>query len=309
MSAPENITLKDAVIHLLQSKPGEDFKSRDLAIWLKKDFSLRFEKKEVNQLAAEISSGSPKWAEKHPEFHRSEDTTPLTYWWEAKDATDMKVLDAKQVNVTTTTTEKESEKELYPLLAQFLYSRPRKIYPKRIDEKKSSNSFGENGNKWLHPDLVGLEDMASGWNYEIKEWTAKAGAQQAKLWSFEVKQEISRGTVRKDYFQAVSNSTWANYGYLVAPVIKPNVISELHLLNELHGIGVIELKKDSPEESIIRIPARERHDVDWGTCNRIAAENDHFKTFISLIAEFYVNRKTSKKEWDIPPESLVDEKS
>jgi len=233
----------------------------------------------------------------------------LTYWWNEQEASDLKPSDIHLADSAAIAEGKVIEKDLYPLLAQFLFSRPRKIYPKRIDEKTSSNSFGKNGNDWLHPDLVGLEDLASGWDYDIKDWTARAGARQAKLWSFEVKSEITRSSVRKDYFQAVSNSTWGNYGYLVAVKINPDVMTELHLLNELHGIGVILLDKDIPADSEIRIPARERHDVDWGTCNRIADENKDFRKFVSLIAQFYDTRATSMKEWDIPADMLADEKN
>jgi hypothetical protein len=54
----------------------------------------------------------------------------------------------------------------------------RGIRTKRIDEKKSSNSHGKEGNKWLHPDMVGLEELASGWSYEMKNLSAKSGARQ-----------------------------------------------------------------------------------------------------------------------------------
>ena len=39
---------------------------------------------------------------------------------------------------------------------------------------------------------------------------------RTKLWSFEAKLLINRSNVRECFFQAVSNSSWANFGYLVA---------------------------------------------------------------------------------------------
>jgi hypothetical protein len=302
MALPETITLKEAVMQFLKVKPGDEFKSRELATELKAAFPVRFEKKEVAQLAAEIGAGAPKWLKQYSDFHCSEET-PRKYWWEAAAvsiaATAMPTIDPE---VTTL-----SESALYPLLATFLISRHRKIYPKRIDEKKSSNSYGKDGNKWLHPDMVGLEDLASGWDYQMKDLTAKAGARQAKLWSFEVKLDITRSKVREYYFQAVSNSTWANYGYLVAPKIKADALTELRLLNELHGIGVIQLDPVSPTDSIIEIPAHERRDVDWGTCNRIADENKDFLKYVKLIAQFYDTKGTSIKEWDVPDSALSDD--
>ena len=193
------------------------------------------------------------------------------------------------------------------MLATFLIARHRRIFPKRIDEKKSSNSHGKEGNKWLHPDMVGLEALAGGWSYEMKNLSAKAGARQAKLWSFEVKVDIPRSKVREYYFQSVSNSSWANYGYLVAVNIKDDAMSELRLLNELHGIGVIRLNPENPaDDSAIEIPAKERLEVDWGTCNRIASENKDFLKFIQLTAHFYDTKTTSPKEWDIPHHVSVD---
>jgi hypothetical protein len=301
MATQESLTLRELVIQFLQSKLGEEYKSRDIAKELKQTFPARFDTKELGQLAAEITSGSPRWIKPHPQLHISEDT-PRKYWWET-DGEYASVASIPALDGPST----HSEHDLYPLLATFLIARHRKIYPKRIDEKKSSNSYGKDGNKWLHPDMVGLEDLAAGWDYEMKNLTAKAGAKQAKLWSFEVKLEITLSKVREYYFQAVSNSTWANYGYIVAASIKANALTELRLLNELHGIGVILLDVTNPAESIIEIPARERLEVDWGTCNRIADENKDFLKYVKLIAQFYDTKSTSIKEWDVPASIAVED--
>lgn len=295
MASQEGSSLRELFVQFLQSKSGEEFKSRDIAKELKQAFPVRFNTKELGQLAAEISAGSPKWLKSHPQLQSSEDT-PRKYWWE----TSGKYLPDEIILQSEVETSTQSEYDLYPMLATFLIGRHRKIYPKRIDEKKSSNSYGKDGNKWLHPDMVGLEDLASGWDYEMKNLSAKAGAKQAKLWSFEVKLEITLSKVREYYFQAVSNSTWANYGYLVAASIKANALTELRLLNELHGVGVILLDVTNPTDSTIEIPARERHEVDWGTCNRIADENKDFLKYVKLIAQFYDTKSTSIKEWDVP---------
>ena len=156
--------------------------------------------------------------------------------------------------------------------------------------------------------MVGLEDLSSGWDYQMKDLSAKAGAKQAKLWSFEVKVDVPRSTVREYYFQAVSNSSWANYGYLVATSIKDDALGELRVLHELHGIGVIMLNADNPaDDSEIKIAARERAEVDWGTCNRIAVENKDFLDYVKLIGQFHATRTTNPKEWDVPASSLHDD--
>jgi len=301
MANIESLSTREAVIQFLQSKPGTEYKSREIAKELKEKYKLKYGKKEEIQLAAEISAGAPKWMEQHKQLRCSEDT-PRKFWWEVSGIKETVVSIPNESGASSL-----KESDLYQLLAEFMYKRPRKIYPKRIDEKKSSNSYGKDGNKWLHPDMVGLEDLTSGWNYKMKDLAAKAGAKQAKLWSFEVKIEIPRSKVREYYFQAVSNSTWANFGYLVAVKIKSDAWSELRLLNELHGIGVIELDTTSPADSLVSIPARERHEIDWGTCNRIADENSHFREYIKLIAHFYESKETSIKEWDVPADKISDD--
>ena len=303
MANPESITVKDAVLQFLQSKQGEEFKPKDLANELKVAFPARFMNKEPGQLAAEIGAGGPIWVKQNPQLYRSEDS-PRKYWWESgvpEGAADTNSTPEAEVATQT-------EQDLYPLLAEYLISRHRKIYPKRIDEKTSSNAHGKDGNKWLHPDMVGLEDLASGWDYKMKQFSAKAGAKQAKLWSFEVKREVPRGKVREYYFQVVSNSTWANYGYLVTAKVKDDALAELRLLHEVHGIGVILLDVNNPaDNSTVEIPARERPEVDWGTCNRIANENKDFFKYVKLIAQFHDTKETSINDWDIPNNVAIDD--
>ena len=52
------------------------------------------------------------------------------------------------------------------------------------------------------------------------------------------------------------------------------------MLAGLHGIGLIKLDVESPADSEILIPARERIDVDWNTANRLAKENPDFLDYI-----------------------------
>jgi hypothetical protein len=169
---PKSLSLRDAVLLFLQSHPGQEFKSRELADGLQLTFPARFEGKAAQQIAAEIGAGGPQWLLKCSGLHRSEEA-PRRYWW--ADECSPTSIDTPVVEPESAV---QSEHDLYPLLATFLISRHRKIYPKRIDEKKSSNSHGKEGNKWLHPDMVGLEELASGWSYEMKNLSAKSGARQ-----------------------------------------------------------------------------------------------------------------------------------
>lgn len=103
-----------------------------------------------------------------------------------------------------------------------------------------------------------------------------------------MKLQLTLSNVREAYFQAVSNSSWANFGYLVAAEIESDdTASELRMLFGLHGIGVIQLNAEDPSDSQIIIPARQRSAVDWATCNRLLSENSDFEDFIIRSRGYY----------------------
>nr|WP_240431962.1 hypothetical protein [Vibrio cholerae] len=108
-----------------------------------------------------------------------------------------------------------NEHDLYPLLIEFL-NKDLGLYCQRIDERKSKNSHGNGGNHWLHPDVVALEPLDQGWDEIVRSCVRSGNHSSVRLWSFEVKKHLTKGNVRKYFFQAVSNSSWANFGYLVA---------------------------------------------------------------------------------------------
>lgn len=170
----------------------------------------------------------------------------------------------------------------------------------RIDERKSSNKKEPQGNKWLYPDVVGMEDLTADWHQEVKNLVKEYPDRKAKLWSFEVKLLLNRSNVREAFFQAVSNSSWANYGYLaVARIGDADTLKELRMLFALHGIGLIQLDVENPAESQILVPARERFEVDWATCNRLAQENKDFMRFIRLVRQFH-QTGDPHLGWDLP---------
>lgn len=165
---------------------------------------------------------------------------------------------------------KIGEHGLYPLLASYLWAEF-EVYSKRIDEKRSSNKRGPNGNRWLYPDLVAMEDLGADWHREVKDCVNQYSDKRTKLWSFEVKLLINRPNVRECFFQAVSNSSWANFGYLVAAEIEgQDTLKELRMFFAAHGIGLIKLDTDNTAESQVLIPARERDEIDWDMANRLA---------------------------------------
>jgi hypothetical protein len=72
------------------------------------------------------------------------------------------------------------------------------------------------------------------------------------------------------------------------------------MLFALHGIGLIQLNIENPAESQILIPARERIEVDWATCNRLASENKDFLEYVQLTRQFYQTGDPRHADWDIP---------
>ncbi len=206
-------------------------------------------------------------------------------------------------NITCPTEEtkrtiKKEEEKLYPLLCEYLHNSLR-IYPMRIDEKTSSNKNGKNFNEWLHPDVVGLQVISEDWTDEIKEFANHSFIRQTNLWSFEVKTELTPSNVRSSFFQTVSNSSWANYSYLVAPYIEDKAKKELEILCKCHNIGIILLNKDYPSDSQIIIPAHETTNLDLNIMNRLK-ENKDFDRFIKNIRAFYKLKEIDQSKWDIP---------
>ncbi|MFR1532553.1 MAG: hypothetical protein ACLSTO_01975 [Bilophila wadsworthia] len=109
----------------------------------------------------------------------------------------------------------------------------------RIREGRSHNTRGNGGNQWLHPDIVAMEPVDKAWGKHVKACGHASGSTCVRLWSFEVKKTLTVANIRKCFFQAVSNSSWAHEGYLVATAIADDrVEQELRMLSALHGIGL-----------------------------------------------------------------------
>lgn len=304
------LNLSKTVRQFLSERPDEKFTARYMAEWIFKNFPGECQEKKENstfiktnaelvqQIVAEISSQRPALQKRNPQIKTTEGR-PRRYYWTAKTDQD-EVTEAEEIDIGVRPVSASSSKEsdLYPLLSKYLRSEFG-IYSKRIDEKKSSNKKGAKGNKWLYPDLVGMENLTFGWEPEIKEVVKEYADKKTRLWSFEVKILLNRSNVREAFFQAVSNSSWANFGYLVAAEVEgPDTMKELRMLYSLHGIGLIKIDIQNLAESQILIPARERLDVDWATCNRLTQENKDFLQVMKLVRQFYQTDDPRPKDWD-----------
>lgn len=79
-----------------------------------------------------------------------------------------------------------------------------------------------------------------------------------------IKKEITFSNLRESYFQAISNSSWANEGYLVTAKLlnDEEFHSELRRLTSAFGIGIIKLDIEDPDASEILYPAIYKTDID-----------------------------------------------
>lgn len=314
----KNYTLIQQVVLFLKDNPHKRFTAREIAIQLVKIYPDYYKQKRLNsqqrftsensfisQIVAEIGSRIKRLKQSNAGILIQDQPRPRVYEWkgnsklksnfidklkdEENAGKDILNLPLKKMNYT--------EADLYPLLIEYLgteYS----LKCDRINEKFSKKGKGENGNKWLHPDIVALQAVTEDWNSLVKTCVQSGDAKMAYLWSFEVKKQISRSTVRQYFFQAVSNSSWANYGYLVSASIPDDgTMNELRMLSALHGIGLIILKTDNVIDSQIMIPAAFRAEVDWCSVNRLVEENADMRLFIQKVASYYKSGLLQKTGW------------
>ncbi len=174
------------------------------------------------------------------------------------------------------------ERDLHPLLVKFLDEDPNfKLLCKTIRHEECKKGKGGEC-MWNYPDIVGVYFPYNKYKGETLKFLHHTGQEKHKLFSFELKKELSFSNLKESYFQAVSNSTWANEGYLVVKNIKEDVLDELRRLNQSFGIGVIKLESEISNSKIL-LPAKER-EIDIPTLNMLVKQSPKdFKPFIEKI--------------------------
>ncbi len=181
-----------------------------------------------------------------------------------------------------------NERDLHPLLVKFLDEDPKfrlrckTIYHERCLKDKRGKR------EWNYPDIVGVYFPYNKYSPfvkydgEILKFLHHTGQKKHKLFSFELKKDLAFINLKESYFQAVSNSSWANEGYLVVKNIKEDVLDELRRLNQSFGIGVIKLESEISNSKIL-LPARER-EIDIPTLNMLVGQSPvDFKPFMTDI--------------------------
>ncbi len=121
-----------------------------------------------------------------------------------------------------------------------------------------------------------------------------------KLYSFELKKRIDKSNYREFFFQAVSNSSWSNEGYLVAAEIKEDddLYSELERLSGSFGIGIIQLDLEDIDSSRVIFSAKQKSRLDWELMNKLCEQNPDFELFINDITKDFKVKTIHKNQYD-----------
>jgi len=191
-----------------------------------------------------------------------------------------------------------NERDLHRLLSSYLKNT--KIYSKTIFHEHSKNGK-DNNQIWTHPDMVGVKFLNLQTKVSQNFLKSINRVDTFKLSSYELKKEINSDTeLKKAYFQAVSNSSWANYGYLVAFEFSDSLSDEMERLNQSFGIGIIELNAN-PYQSKILFPAIYK-DLDFKTIDKLCKINKEFEQFIEQTDRLMTAQeryyKSTEKELD-----------
>ena len=223
---------------------------------------------------------------------------PQTFWLKSRE----NELDSEKLNAKIQKAEIEAEsksqknqkqqeaheRKLHPLLITFLSSNvdfglcSKTIYHEKCKKQIKGKS------KWNYPDIVGVK-FPFGRKPETLNLLSSINQGEYKLYSFELKKSIDFSDLKECYFQAVSNSSWANEGYLVVfDDIDIEVLKELRRLNASFGIGVIQLRVSEIDskfgvlDSEVILPSAQRN-LDIETLDMLVDESPCFEDFINDI--------------------------
>ncbi len=208
------------------------------------------------------------------------------------------------------------ERDLHPFLTYMaIHNENLKCYTKTIFHEESLKS-SKGMDRWLYPDMVGVRFLhAELSNENLIAFSKKFDTLPVKLVSFELKKEISVHNCRECYFQAISNSSWANEGYLVGRHIDTHNPQLMDLLKRLHasfGIGVIDLRTDE-DKSAILLNAKYKEKIDYTVALELSEKNKKFSGFLKSVVDYdpdFPNRykdefdEVKKKEELYPNPSL-----
>ncbi len=194
------------------------------------------------------------------------------------------------------------ERDLHPLLTYYVYANPtfsrgRSIFTKTIFHESSRR---KGYNEWLHPDMVGVYLPIGDWKQDVIKFNQLLDNNSIRLFSFELKKTLTKSNYRESFFQAVSNSSWAHEGYLVAADIAQDddLLAELERLSASFGVGIVHLHLSDFNSSAVLFPARSRDMLDWETVNKLCEQNKDFAKFIQDVKIDFESERVHRSEYD-----------
>lgn len=212
-------------------------------------------------------------------------TNPTTFWLKARENELQKGLESI-MQTSKTNHEKQKgrgfhERDLHPLFVRFAKDYF-DAYAKTIKHEKSKKTQSGQ-DKWNYPDIVGVHFPFNDYNErETLELSENLNRRDFKIYSFELKVSLDFSNLKESYFQAVSNSSFANEGYLVVyEELDSEVFDELRRLHSSFGIGLIKLELE-PTKSQVLLPSVVRN-LDFRTIDMLVNKNADFKEFIETI--------------------------
>lgn len=189
--------------------------------------------------------------------------------------------DTEESSENTITNKKILEEDLHIPLTKYLYSM--KIYSKTINANATDVNL-KGKMKWGTPDIIAVtfKDYI---NKSVLKLFNYINLPTTEIYAYELKLKLTLGNLTEYYFQALSNSGWANEAWLVAMEINENdidLMEEIKRLNQSFGVGIIRLDYNNPEDSEILFSAKKRNDLDIDTMHKLC-NNRQFQDFIDDV--------------------------
>lgn len=194
------------------------------------------------------------------------------------------------------------ECDLHPLLANFVGLSPNFNARVKTIFHESSIKSKKGRDKWLYPDIVGVSFEHESYEDSVLNFAAKLVKIPLKIYSFEMKKYLSIANLKEYYFQTVSNSSWANEGYLVALDIDESDEELMELIGSLNssfGIGILGLDSENLAQSKILAQPKFRANLDFNIINELCKKNPHFNKFLETVKDYdSKNKKCFDGEFD-----------
>lgn len=189
--------------------------------------------------------------------------------------------DTDDIIVNNSANKKILEEDLHIPLTKYLYSM--KIYSKTINANATDVNL-KGKMKWGTPDIIAVtfKDYI---NKSVLKLFNYINLPTTEIYAYELKLKLTLGNLTEYYFQALSNSGWANEAWLVAMEINENdidLMEEIKRLNQSFGVGIIRLDYNNPEDSEILFSAKKRNDLDIDTMHKLC-NNRQFQDFIDDV--------------------------